>query len=299
MSHIPRPLIVAVVFSTLALPGCQQGGDDASSTSAPPATATATAQEANSAIEALSLSSTIATDAILTSGSGQAVTTSDKEGASTASASLAADADGFTFATSGTVTVDLDAVGPGGDRHPNASGIFSVAYDSSGNGGPVVGSPGGTAGIVAYTVTVTAMSDCTFTDPRCQAATTITTGSSYTYEVEITWNWTDADHWTIQSDVDLASSGLSGSGSRPGVTWSATLSGSRRALTALSYNAGTLASTRTVTADWTVDTVRNGIPHTVVWHRPSLDRIFISVDGTTYGPYTVAQVWTWWHLSCH
>lgn len=299
MSTIPRPLVVAVALSVLALPGCQQEEQEQGAPSTPPATATATAQEANSAIEALSLSTTIATDAILSAGSGQTVTTSDKQGASSTSASLTADADGFTFSTSGTVTVDLDATGPGGDRHPNASGTFSVAYDSSGNGGPVIGSPVGSAGIVAYTVTVTALTDCSFTDPRCQATTTITSGSSYTYEVEITWNWTDANHWSIQSDVDLASSGLSGSGSRPGVTWSATLSGSRRALTALGYNAGTLSLTRTVTADWTVATVRNGIPHTVVWHRPALDTIFITVDGTTYGPYTVGQVWAWWHLSCH
>lgn len=304
MSQLPRPLVVAFALSALLLPGCQQEEDGAS---APPASASATAQEANSAIEALSLSTTIATDAILTAGSGQSVDTSDQETASSSTSSalltisaVAADADGFTFATSGTVTVDLDATGAGGaDRHPHATGTFSVVYDSSGNGGPVIGSPVGSAGIVAYTVTVTALSDCTFTDPRCNATATIATGSSYTYEVEITWNWTDAEHWTIQSDVDLASPGLVGSGSRPGVTWSADLSGSRHALTMLSYNTGTLSLTRTVTADWTVETVRNGVPHTVVWHRPALDRIFITVDGTTYGPYTLGQMWWYWNVSCH
>lgn len=302
MSLLPRPLvprrfIAAFALSALLLPGCQQEENGAA---APPATATATAQEANSAVEALSLSSTIATDAILSAGSGESVDTSDKETASTTtSASASADADGFTFATTGTVMVDLDAIGPSGDRYPHATGTFSVAYDSSGNGGPVVGSPVGSVGIVAYTVTVTALSDCTFTDPRCSATATIATGSSYTYEVEITWNWTDAEHWTLQSDVDLASAGLSGNGSRSGVTWSADLSGSRHAFTALSYTTGTLSLTRTVTADWTVDTMRNGVPHTVIWHRPALDRIFITVDGTTHGPYTLSQLWWYWNLSCH
>lgn len=298
MSHSSRPLVATLAWSVLALSGCQQQEEE-NGGSAPPVAATATAQEANSAVEALSLSSTIATDAILSAGSGQAVTTSDKEGASS-SASATADDDGFTFATSGTVTVDLDATGPGGaDRHPHASGMFSVAYDSSGNGGPVLGSPVGSAGIVAYAVTVTALSDCIFTDPRCSATATIASGSSYTYDVEVTWNWSDAGHWTIQSDVDLATGNLAGNGSRPGVTWSAVLGGSRHAFTALAYDAGTLSFTRTVTADWTVDTVRNGIPHTVVWHRPALDRIFITVDGTTYGPYTLGQLWWYWNVSCH
>lgn len=302
MSQFPRSLVAAFTLSALLLPGCQQQQEDASS--APPASATATAQEANSAVEALSLSSTIATDAILSAGSGQSIDNSNKETASSTTSAListsaSADADGFTFATTDTVTVDLDAIGPSGDRYPHATGTFSVAYDSSGNGGPVIGSPVGSAGIVAYTVTVTALSDCVFTDPRCSANATIATGSSYTYDVEITWNWTDAEHWTIQSDVDLVSPGLAGSGSRPGVTWSANLSGSRHAFTALSYNTGSLSLTRTVTADWTVATVRNGVPHTVVWHRPALDRVFITVDDTTYGPYTLGQLWWHWNVSCH
>lgn len=304
----PRPLILVFAWSALLLPGCQQDGTDAPATA--PAAATATAQESNSAVEALSLSTTIATDAILSVGSGQTVNTSDSEGTTatsslSASALVTADASrsasvGFTFATSGTVTVDLDALNTGGtDRYPNASGTFSVAYDSSGHGGPVLGSPVGSAGIVAYTVTVTALSDCTFTDPRCSATTTIASGSSYSYEVEVAWNWTDASHWTLHGDVDLASSGVSGSGSRPGATWTASLSGSRHAVSDLADNAGTLTLTRTVTADWTVDAVRNGTPHTVVWHRPELDRIFITVDGTTYGPYTVGQLWWYWNVSCH
>lgn len=292
-----RPFAIALALSALLSPGCsKQEGDDGAA--APPAAATATAQESNSAVEALTLSTTIATDAILSAGSGQTLKTDDKESAS-GTASVAADQDGFTFAVSGTATVDLDAAGPGGDRHPNASGTFTVAYDSSGSGGPVVGSPVGGAGIVAYTVTVTATSDCTFTDPRCNATATITSGSSYTYEVEITWNWTDADHWTVQSDVQLTSAALSGSGTRPGVTWTTSLSGSRRAVTGLSYDAGIFTVTRTVIGDWTVDTVRNGVAHTVVWHRPALDRIFVTVDGATYGPYTLGQIWWYWQVSCH
>lgn len=299
MSITSRPLVTAFALSALLLPGCQQQEDDGHGVAAPPAAATATAQESNSAVEALTLSTTIATDAIMSAGSGQTLKTEDKETASLTSSSATADPDGFTFAVSGTVNVDLDATGPGGDRHPHASGTFSVVYDSSGSGGPVVGSPVGGAGIVAYTVTVTATSDCTFTDPRCDATATITNGSSYTYEVEIVWNWTDANHWSVQSDVDLSSSNLSGSGSRPGVTWTTSLSGSRHAVTGLAYNAGTLTVTRTVTGDWTVNTVRNGIPHTVVWHRPSLNQIHITVDGTTYGPYTLGQVWWYWNVSCH
>lgn len=273
---------------------------------APSAATTATAQESNSAVEALSLSASIATDAIMSAGSGETVTTSDSESASTTKtvAPVASDqpqaaAAGFAFSTSGTVTVDLDALSSGSDRYPNASGTFSVAYDSSGNGGPVVGSPVGSAGIVAYAVTVTALTNCTFTDPRCSAATTLASGSSYSYDVEVVWNWTDANHWTLHSDVDLASTGLSGAGTRPGVTWTASLSGSRHARTGLTSTAGTLAITRTVTADWTVNTVRNGVPHAVVWHRPELDRIFVTVDGATYGPYTVGEVWWYWNVSCH
>lgn len=300
MSLTSRQLVTTLALSALLLPGCQQEEDGVAR---PPASATATAQESNSAVEALTLSTTIATDAIMSAGSGQTLKTADEETASptssSASSSATADPDGFTFAVSGTVNVDLDATGPGGDRYPNASGTFAVVYDSSGSGGPVVGSPVGGAGIVAYTVTVTATSDCTFTDPRCNATATIANGSSYTYEVEIVWNWTDANHWSVQSDVDLSSSNLSGSGSRPGVTWISSLSGSRHAVTGLTYNAGTLTVTRTIVGDWTVNTVRNGIPHTVVWHRPALDRIFITVDGTTYGPYTLSQVWWYWNVSCH
>ncbi len=310
-----RPLVLALSLSALWLPGCQSGGDNApAAPAAPPTAASATAQESNSAVEALSVSASIATDAIMSTGSGQTVTTSDSESAATtksvsqgeitsvttSAVEAKAASAGFTFATSGTVTVNLDELTSGGaDRYPNASGTFSVVYDSSGNGGPVVGSPVGSAGIVAYTVTVTALTDCIFTDPRCSAATTIISGASYSYDVEVVWNWTDANHWTLHSDVDLVSSGLSGTGTRPGVTWTASLSGSRHAVTGLTYTAGTLAITRTVVADWTVNTVRNGTPHTVVWHRPELDRIFVTVDGTTYGPYTVGQVWWYWNVSCH
>ncbi|HEX3132484.1 MAG TPA: hypothetical protein VHX44_02750 [Planctomycetota bacterium] len=298
-----RPFLIALACSAIVLPGCQQQSGD-NGPAVPPAASATTAQEAGSAVESLSLSSSIATDAILSAGAGQTVETSSSESAKStsavsSSASVAA-ASGFSFATSGTVTVDLDTLATGGgDRYPNATGTFSVAYDSSGSGGPVVGSPVGGAGIVAYSVTVTALSDCTFTDPRCSAATTIAAGSSYHYEVEITWNWTDANHWTLQSDVDLTSSGLSGNGTRAATTWSASLSGARHALNVLSYNTGALSLTRTVTGDWTINTVKNGIPHVVVWHRPALDRIFITVDGTTYGPYTVGQVWWYWQMSCH
>jgi hypothetical protein len=300
MPHALLPITATVCAVALLFAGCQSEEDGAS---APSAGAVTTAQEANSAIEALSLSSAIATDALLSAGSGTTVTTSGSETATSTTSldgSTAKSASTFSFAVSGTVTVDLDQTLPGGgDRYPNATGTFSVAYDSSGNGGPVIGTPGGTSGLVAYDVTVTAVTPCTFTDPRCGAATTIAAGSSYTYEVEIGWNRTDATTWSMHSDTRLSSSGLSGSGARAGVTWSASLSGTRRALNQLSYANNALTVTRTVTGDWTVNTVRNGVPHTVIWHRPALDRIFITVDGTTYGPYTLGQVWWWWQVSCH
>jgi hypothetical protein len=202
----------------------------------------------------------------------------------------------FDFTTSGSLTVDLDAVDGGGhDRFPNATGTFTVAW----NGSVVASQPTGTGGTAGYDVTVTYGTDCVFTDPVSGAVATIHQGSAMTYTLELAWSRADATHWTVDADRHLTVPTFAETVVKAPDTWDGTLTGNRHEVDHLAYAAGTLSLTRTVVADWTATLAKNGVSHTVVWHRPALDTIYVTVDGTTYGPYTAAQVWWYFHCSCH
>ncbi len=282
--------------------GCGKSSSSSSSPAAPPATAAATAQNSGSSIDALDQATKISSDAIISGGTGTTVSTSDVSAGSAtmsaqpASGAQARSATAFDFTTSGTLTVDLDAVdGAGHDRFPNATGSFTVSW----TGSVVASQPTGTGGTAGYDVTVTYDTDCVFTDPVSGAVATIQHGSTHAYTLELAWSRTDASHWTIDADHHLNVPSFAETLVHGADTWSGALVGNRHEVDHLVDTAGVLSLSRTVVADWTVDLSENAVSHHIVWHRPALDTIYVTVDGTTYGPYTAAQVWWYFHCSCH
>lgn len=254
----------------------------------PPAEQLAVVQMSASAVDAVSQSSAAASDAIIQGGTSAS--------ASTRAASGSTAATPFHFANSGTFTVDLDAAdGLGGDRYPNATGRFTVSY----SGSVVSSQPTGSGGTAGYDVSLTFDTDVVSTDPGNGARATIDRGSSIAYGLEITWNRPDADHWTLSSDAQLTVPTWSGSLVKGSDTASGTHSGHAHETHSLAYDAGAFTYVPTIVSHWNSTVTRNGATHAVVWDRPSIDRISVTVDGITYGPYTRAQASAILHANVH
>ena len=264
--------------------GC--GGSGSAATGGPSASQKAQAQQADTGGSTMAQTMDASNDAIVESGAPGS--TSAKTGSSKASTAGTT----INFQASVTVTVDLDALNSSGqDAYPNASGKFSVSAT-----GTVTGDS--SAGQATYDVTVTWLTDGTFTDPACGDSVTIASGSHWNYSLVVQWAKTDDLNWSISATSDV-NGALNATVTHQGTTWTVTGTVTRHAALTFTRTAGTYAFTFGISGQRTVIVTNGAETHTVVSTMSALDHIMIDIDGVVFGPYTAAQVLWWFAINWH
>jgi hypothetical protein len=274
---------VAALMIAFAI-GCGEGGSGGSKIT-PNETQQAQAQVADAGSAGTEVSMDAANDALVEAGAPGSTTA--KTGATT----LSTGGTSIDYHASVTLTVDLDMLnGSGQDKYPNASGKFTVAANGS-----IVGDA--FAGEITYDVTVTWITDGTFTDPVCEKSLTVNSGSHWSYSLKIVWTKVDELNWSIQADaqVDHAVSGVVTKGPK---SWTVSGTLTRHASVSFTRVAGAYTFSWGINGERTV-IVSDGVEtHTVVFTMSALDHVVVTVDGVAFGPYTAAQVWWFFHLDC-
>ncbi|HYE04761.1 MAG TPA: hypothetical protein VEL07_04490 [Planctomycetota bacterium] len=275
--RLTRSIAAAVGITLVA--GCgSQGDSDKDSAATPSAPQAASAQQSAATLEALSSSLDLANETIIQRG-----THTD---ASLTAAVRDTEAEApFEFTGTGSVTVDLDLMVDGQDAYPNATGRVTIAW----TGAVSVSQPLHTFGEAHYDVTVDYDEDCVFTDPRNGNTATIAADSALSYSLDLDWFRESDENWYIDAVSDHGADAFDLTVVCGGVSRQAIVDGSRHATGHLGYQGGVFTASKTVTSLWTVQTSGPDGSHTVVWDRPSLNRIFIVVDGVRFGPYTLAE----------
>ena len=121
-------------------------------------------------------------------------------------------------------------------------------------------------------------------------------GSGFEYSLTVEWSYTDDFHWSISATSDLAGQHTV-TVIDEGVTYVAEASGSRHVEASFTRTPTSFTIVYSVTGSRTV-TVTNGVEtHVVTINVAGLDHITITVDGVVYGPYTAAQIHT--YFGCH
>ncbi len=270
---------IAAVAGIALIAGCGSQGDSTGAAPAPSATQKVSAQESAASLEALASTMDLANDAIISDG-----TNTTTAGTSAIRDTIAEST--FDFSESGSVTVDLDQTDSDGhDLHPNATGVVTIAW----SGAVSISQPTHTFGQAAYDVSVHYDQACVFTDPRNGNTATIAADSALSYSLDLDWFRESDDNWYVDAVADHGATAFDVTTVCAGVTRQAIIDGTRHATGHLGYQGGVLSASKTVTSYWTVQTSGPGGNHTVIWDRPALNQIFIVVDGTRFGPYTLAQ----------
>ena len=273
----------ALLALALAL-GCGDTGSGGSS-GAPPAEEAAAAQKANSAGSTATQTAQASSDAVLSAGTNGATSTKSSSGGSQAPSPT------FNFQAAVSVVVDFDALnGSGQDAFPNVTGRLQV--DATGS---VTGDA--TSGDAAYSVQTNWLTDGVFTDPACGAQATIAAGSGLSYSLSVGWLYVDSLNWSVQASSDF-SAARTVTVTDDGETWTANGTVQRHASWSIVRSAGAYTVSWSLTGQRTIVVTDGVVTHTVVIDVQALDRIFITVDGTTYGPYTALQIYLWWRFDC-
>lgn len=269
MCHV-APWVMLVCAALV--PSCGSGGGG----SGPSEEQKTAVLSADAAGDAADQSVSTSTEVVIDSGSSGGTQSSTTSGSS------------INYQANLNVMVNLDAPGASGsDRYPNATGIIHVVASGTVSGTSASGS-------ADYSVGVTAVTDCVFTNPYAGTTGTIYAGSTFTYTLDLTWSWTDSLNWTISASTNTALTSFAVGCSNGPATYSATINGSRDVSATFSRAGGTWSGSWSVTSYWTIVTPF----HTVVVNVVNLSTIYITVDGVTFGPYTAAQVVAIWQCWC-
>jgi hypothetical protein len=274
-------LALAAAFAV----GC--GGNGSSATTGPTDSQKASAQQADAGSSAVEQTMDASNDAIVENGApgSTAAKTGSSSKASTAGTTI-------NFQASVNVTVDLDALNDSGqDAFPNATGKFSVSATGTLSGDA-------TAGQATYAVTVTWLTDGTFTDPVCGDSATVAAGSNWNYSLVVQWSKTDDLNWSIQATSDVSGS-LNATVTANAKTWTVTGNVTRHASLTLSRTAGNYSFTFGIHGQRTIVVTNGAETHTVIITLNALDNITIEIDGTVFGPYTLAQIRWWFGFDCN
>ncbi len=281
-----KGMTMGAAMAALALAlGCGDSGGSSGSSGAPPAEAASAAQKANTASTTATQTVEASSDAIVDAGTHGATSTKSTSGGSQAPSPT------FNFQASASVVVDFDVLdGSGQDAFPNISGQLQV--DATGS---VTGDP--SAGRASYSVQTNWLTDGVFTDPACGAQATIAAGSGLSYSLAVEWVYTDSLNWSVEAVSDF-SAARTVTVVHGGETWTANGTVERHATATVSRSGGAYTISFGVTGQRTI-VITDGVEtHTVVIDVQAPDRILITVDGVTYGPYTAGQIWWWWHFTC-
>lgn len=185
-----------------------------------------------------------------------------------------------TFNLSATVDVvlDLDSTDANGaDRFPNASGLVHVMASGAVNGTSQ-------AGDASYSVSVAADSDVLATNPDTGAQVVIPQGSSWSYQLDVAWNVTDSNNWTVTAAA-TAQVAVSGMTVINGATiHEIDIQGQRDATATLSRTAGQLAFQRSVEGSLSITVDDGANVETVVIVIDNAGLVTVSVQGDVFGP---------------
>ncbi|HLY10130.1 MAG TPA: hypothetical protein VKW04_12555 [Planctomycetota bacterium] len=266
--------------------GCGGTGSGAAATGGPSASQQAQSQQADAGSSSIEQTMDASNDALVENGAPGS--TSAKTGSSKSSTAGTT----INFQASVTLTVDLDALNSSGqDAYPNATGKFSVSAT-----GTITGDS--TAGEATYAVTVTWLTDGTFTDPVCGDSATIASGSTWSYSLVVQWSKTDDLNWAIQATADV-NGALNATVTHQKTTWTVTGTVTRHAALTFSRTAGTYGFTFGISGQRTVVVTNGTETHTVIITMSALDHILIEIDGVVFGPYTLAQIRWWFGFDCN
>lgn len=273
----------AAVALALAL-GCGESGGGGSS-GAPPAETASAAQKGNTAGNTATQTAQASSDALLSAGTNGATSTkAQSDGAQAPSPT-------FNFQASVSVVVDFDMLNASGqDAFPNVTGRLQVDATGSVTGDAV-------SGDALYTVQTNWLTDGVFTDPACGAQATVAAGSGLSYSLAVGWMYVDSLNWSVQASSDFSAT-RTATVTDDGETWTANGTVQRHAAWSVVRAAGAYTVTWSFTGQRTI-VITDGVEtHTVVVDVQALDRILITVDGVTYGPYTALQIYLWWRFTC-
>jgi len=275
----------AAVVAIGLVVGCGEGGGGGAAAPQPSSVQKAAGQESNAAANSVSVAQDAANDAVVESGAPGATSAKNSTTASSTAGTT------INYQASVTVTVDLDTLNSSGqDMFPNASGKFKVEANGSVTGDAL-------AGQVTYDVHVTWTTDGHFVDPVCGDSATVAAGSNWNYSLLIQWAKVDDLNWSINATSDV-NGALNATVTHNLTTWTVTGTVTRHASLSFSRTAGNYAFQFSISGQRTVVVTNGTETHTVVFTMSALDHIMVDVDGAVFGPYTAAQLWWWWALSC-
>ncbi|HZN61000.1 MAG TPA: hypothetical protein VFC90_01215 [Planctomycetota bacterium] len=189
----------------------------------------------------------------------------------------------FNFSASVDVVVDLDSLDAfGNDRFPNATGQVHVVAS-----GTVTGTS--LSGEASYSVAVAAETDVIVTNPETQEQVLIPAESSWSYQLDITWNVTDANNWTVTATAASQVGVTDMTVIDGGTVKSIDLEGQRQVDATLARTAGTLTFQRSVEGSLAI-TVDDGISVAnvdIVFD--GAGQVTVSVEGQVFGPMSEAE----------
>lgn len=292
MRHLTTYGIVLALAVGLILPGCN-ATQNATAATPPPsglvqesAMADAAAQEAaRAANQALVTNAQGSTTAISLAPAGGASPLGLFAGRLDAGpAEVVSQAVTYDFDASVSLTVNLATYSQ------NATGTVQVAASAVGQ----VINNGTDSGEVTYDVDLTFTTDVVATNPDNGVTVTWAAGTAFGYQVRIVWERQVDTSSTVSIVWDMSTNQHAITLRRAGATLPGTVNSmdihaeatfNVSATQQLSITGIVLTGSRDVT--WTSG---DGVSHQVLWDIQSPLRIFITVDGTVFGPYTIFQI---------
>jgi len=202
--------------------------------------------------------------------------------------------DPVTFAFQGSV---LAVVTLPNTDHPNATGEVTVTATGS-----VVGDQ--TDGSVSYSVAfeVTSPAGLTFTDPSTGATATVPQHTSLSYDLDVMWlNDSGANQW-VRADAVATLPSVQVALSNGVTTVTATVSGQRTGHVGYGVESGAAFIELSGASEWDATWTRNAVAHavhvdaTVDIAGLPLSTVYVTIDGVTYGPYTILGILARWGI---
>lgn len=262
-----RHVMAMAIFGMMLSCG-GDGSSGGSASSSPASSQIESAQESDAASGGTETMMRAATDAVTADGTNGETTASRPASEGDLPAAPPAPRAGFNFQGQIDVTVNLSLL-------PNASGQLSVSASGTVSGDNLSGS-------ASYAVSVSCLTDCTFTDPASGQGATVSAGSGFTFQLDVAWTWTAPGDWSVTWTSSLSLSGLAATTS----TEPATVSGDRQAAGSAVSTAGVKTWTYDASGTWTVSTSL----HLVEIDTALPGGVTITIDGFPFGPYPWQEV---------
>ena len=236
-----------------------------------------------------------ARDAIIAQGAGIPLMTSAADNPFS-TAPLAQSPAFFNFPRTGTVGINLnDADAFTSNAAPFASGTATVTYKAVEPGESIfVG--GRQSGNVTYQVVVTLTSRAVCASPVDGSTVSMANGSSYAFVLRLNWTLglpSRIPTWTMSSAMDLTDVTIAASGVHVVENWDIVAHGDRLAVVILNANNGYLNVSRALAAHWSMTLSSGGQTHTLVWDRPQINIVTLTIDGVVHGPFTNGEFFNW------